>query len=82
MIKNRKWVFHVKDFLKPGNNEISLTFKSAIKYAAQKQAEYPYPLPHVESPWEHGEPHRNMIRKEQCSFSWDWFVKIYKRTYD
>ena len=33
----------------------------------------PYPIPPEKKPsCQHAENHANMIRKEQCSFAWDW----------
>uniref|UniRef100_A0A6I8PJV2 Beta-mannosidase n=1 Tax=Ornithorhynchus anatinus TaxID=9258 RepID=A0A6I8PJV2_ORNAN len=55
-------------------NLIELRFQSAISYAAQKSrahAGYRVP-PECPPPVQKGECHVNFVRKEQCSFSWDW----------
>uniref|UniRef100_A0A4X2JVA0 beta-mannosidase n=1 Tax=Vombatus ursinus TaxID=29139 RepID=A0A4X2JVA0_VOMUR len=55
-------------------NTIKLLFQSAVSYAAQQSkahAEYRIP-PECPDPVQKGECHVNFIRKEQCSFSWDW----------
>ncbi|XP_076998786.1 beta-mannosidase [Tamandua tetradactyla] len=55
-------------------NSIELRFQSAVLYAAQQsQAHARYQVPPNCPPLEQkGECHVNFIRKEQCSFSWDW----------
>ncbi|XP_074084880.1 beta-mannosidase isoform X2 [Macrotis lagotis] len=55
-------------------NIIELHFHSAVTYAAQQSKShvvYPIP-PECPPPVQKGECHVNFIRKEQCSFSWDW----------
>ncbi|ESP02846.1 hypothetical protein LOTGIDRAFT_212346 [Lottia gigantea] len=68
-----RYVFDVKAALKSGLNNITIAFKSAVNMAAEleKQSAYPIP-PGCPNPAQHGECYRNFIRKEQCSFSWDW----------
>lgn len=77
----RRYQFSIASLLQDdgASNGISIQikFQSAISYAATQAQAYPYKLPTVDDPVQHGEPHRNMIRKEQCSFSWDWYEKIY-----
>ncbi|KAJ6668857.1 hypothetical protein lerEdw1_012343 [Lerista edwardsae] len=54
-------------------NAIEVHFFSAIWYAAKQNSRYPYRMPpDCTPPVQHGECHANFIRKEQCSFSWDW----------
>ncbi|XP_064595240.1 beta-mannosidase-like [Liolophura sinensis] len=68
-----KYDFDIKSALKLGVNEIRVEFQSAIEYAAQKASAMPHVIPpKCSNPAQHGECHVNMIRKEQCSFSWDW----------
>uniref|UniRef100_A0A8C8VGU1 Beta-mannosidase n=1 Tax=Pelusios castaneus TaxID=367368 RepID=A0A8C8VGU1_9SAUR len=53
---------------------IEVRFLSAISYAAQRSRShraYRVP-PQCPPPVQKGECHVNFIRKEQCSFSWDW----------
>ncbi|XP_019408778.1 PREDICTED: beta-mannosidase [Crocodylus porosus] len=55
-------------------NFIEVRFLSAISYAAEKSRyhkAYRVP-PECPPPVQKGECHVNFIRKEQCSFSWDW----------
>ena len=57
----------------PGNNSIGLSFWSAVDYSAKQSRSYPYPVPpNCTALVQNGECHVNFIRKEQCSFSWDW----------
>ncbi|XP_078419500.1 beta-mannosidase [Cetorhinus maximus] len=55
-------------------NFIEVRFLSAVSYAAQQSAQHSkYPVPPECPPiQQRGECHVNFIRKEQCSFSWDW----------
>jgi len=69
----RRYIFDVSDFLQSGQNTISIAFQSAATYAAAQAAAYPYEVPTADDEvHQHGEPYRNFIRKEQCTFSWDW----------
>ncbi|XP_005406305.1 PREDICTED: beta-mannosidase [Chinchilla lanigera] len=55
-------------------SSLELRFQSAVLYAAQESRAHtglPVP-PDCPPPQQHGECHVNFIRKEQCSFSWDW----------
>ncbi|XP_038167882.1 beta-mannosidase isoform X1 [Arvicola amphibius] len=55
-------------------NSLQLRFQSAVQYAErQSKAHANYSVPPNCPPQEQkGECHVNFIRKEQCSFSWDW----------
>ncbi|XP_037587337.1 beta-mannosidase isoform X2 [Cebus imitator] len=55
-------------------NSIELRFQSAVLYAArQSKAHTRYRVPPDCPPLvQKGECHVNFVRKEQCSFSWDW----------
>ena len=56
-----------------GLNSISISFKSAVRQAQSLAANHSYLVPPAcPVPQYKGECHVNMIRKEQCSFSWDW----------
>ncbi|HYF47937.1 MAG TPA: glycoside hydrolase family 2 protein [Planctomycetota bacterium] len=57
--------FDVKKHLKKGENQIAITFSSALKYALAQEAKMGT-LPHVEK-----HPY-NFIRKMACNFGWDW----------
>lgn len=61
---HRSYRFDVTRFL-AGDNELSVTFRSALAHAERLGAELgqrpgAYPLPY------------NMIRKNACNFGWDW----------
>jgi len=64
----RKWEFDVKGVVQPGKNEIRLRFDSPLDYIQGKQKvrkiDYPYAPYQV--------PSGSLIRKEPCSFGWDW----------
>ena len=55
------------------NNELRIDFESPIKYAANQAKAYNETvLPECPADVQHGECHVQFIRKEICSFSWDW----------
>ncbi|XP_078057374.1 beta-mannosidase isoform X3 [Mustelus asterias] len=69
----RQYTFDSTDVIRE-RNFIEVRFLSAVSYAAQQSAQhskYPVP-PECPPPQQNGECHVNFIRKEQCSFSWDW----------
>ncbi|XP_051475768.1 beta-mannosidase isoform X2 [Apus apus] len=55
-------------------NFVEVRFLSAISYAAEQSRYHKaYSIPPAcPPPVQKGECHANFIRKEQCSFSWDW----------
>ncbi|XP_072031155.1 beta-mannosidase-like [Amphiura filiformis] len=68
-----RYVFDIKEHLKSGANTITIAFQSAPSYANQKSTSHQYQVPPECPPAvQHGICHPNFIRKEQCSFSWDW----------
>ncbi|XP_065941841.1 beta-mannosidase isoform X3 [Magallana gigas] len=68
-----KYVMDIKPYVKLGENSISVSFKSAVKQAAILASNHSYLIPPAcPVPQYKGECHVNMVRKEQCSFSWDW----------
>jgi len=58
--------FPLKEALKDGVNVLEVTFSSAMKYIHERQASTDFPEPNDPVG---GCSH---IRKEQCSFGWDW----------
>ncbi|XP_078731547.1 beta-mannosidase [Lampetra fluviatilis] len=69
--------FVVSGLLKDGEgatNLLTVAFESAPRYASGRAHEHPaWPVPPAcPPPEQHGECHVNYIRKEQCSFGWDW----------
>ncbi|KAG0308074.1 hypothetical protein BGZ98_009058, partial [Dissophora globulifera] len=70
----RHYFLDVKSALKSGANELRIEFEEAVGHAKKQAEAYPYYVPDMfnMSAAQHGFPCRNFIRKEQCSFSWDW----------
>ncbi|XP_045208111.2 beta-mannosidase-like isoform X1 [Mercenaria mercenaria] len=68
-----RYVYDIKSALVVGENTIYVEFRSAPKYVEEiaKKRQYPI-LPLCVPPEYHGECGANLIRKTQCSFSWDW----------
>lgn len=69
----RKYDFDVTHVVK-ALNSLELRFQSPVLYAAQQSRDhifYEVP-PDCPPSVQKGECHVNFIRKEQCSFSWDW----------
>jgi beta-mannosidase len=58
-------------------NTLVVKFASPINQAKMLASTYPYYVPNNCTPdVQHGECHVNFLRKEQCSFSWDWGKNI------
>ncbi|XP_028994914.1 beta-mannosidase isoform X2 [Betta splendens] len=70
----RRYDFSVKDLLLEKDNVLKVSLMSPVVYAAeQRNAHSAYRVPPECPPdVQKGECHVNFIRKEQCSFSWDW----------
>ena len=66
----RSWTFEVKDILKEGGNDLSITFFSPVNYVAARQKELP-----LRSPNE-GIAGAGHLRKAQYQFGWDWEPKL------
>ena len=58
----RLWEYDVKNVLRAGENEIEITFGSPLTYIKQYEDAAP-------NQWVKG---RAWVRKEPCSFDWDW----------
>ncbi|KAG0077007.1 hypothetical protein BGZ90_007874 [Linnemannia elongata] len=56
------------------SNILRITFDNAVRISKDRADAYPYYVPDMfnMSAAQHGFPNRNFVRKEQCSFSWDW----------
>ncbi|XP_050404804.2 beta-mannosidase isoform X1 [Patella vulgata] len=68
-----RYTYDIKNVVKPGNNTITVAFRSAVKEAERLANESPYFIPpNCTVPAQHGECHVQFIRKAQCSFSWNW----------
>lgn len=59
----RLWEYDVKPYLNAGDNSIEVTFESPFTYIKQKESDLP------PAKWIKG---RAWVRKEPCSFDWDW----------
>ncbi|KAG8519394.1 Beta-mannosidase, partial [Galemys pyrenaicus] len=68
-----RYSFDVTRLLR-AENRVELQFQSPVLYAAQRSAAHTsYEVPPACPPAvQKGECHVNFVRKEQCSFSWDW----------
>ncbi|XP_053372785.1 beta-mannosidase-like [Mercenaria mercenaria] len=54
-------------------NTITVDFTSPVSYGLERAGSTEYNIPPDCPPYYfHGECHRNMVRKMQCAFSWDW----------
>ena len=72
-----EYKFDVKNLVKLGVNKVELFTVSAISYSLSHSKlyvqKYKYPvLPNCYPKVLHGECHSNFIRKEPCSFGWDF----------
>jgi beta-mannosidase len=62
---HRGYRFDVREVLRAGSNDLVVSFRSALAYADDVEAELGWR--------DHAYPHPfNMIRKMACSFGWDW----------
>lgn len=69
----RHYQFDVASALVAGTNTIQVEIKSPATYVVDAMAAYPYALPESTEPSNsHGILGRNYVRKEQCSYAWDW----------
>lgn len=63
----RSYEWDLKPYLdRDGSNQLTVTFNSPVKYAAEQQAQRPLPGVLQAIP---GGPH---LRKAPCQFGWDW----------
>ena len=67
---HRSYDFDVADALEPGENEITVTFRSPVKYGIECRDAHPYEVPTLRYPID--QPAVNFIRKAQCHYGWDW----------
>ncbi|GAB3020383.1 beta-mannosidase [Natronobiforma cellulositropha] len=67
---HRRYEFDLDGVLEPGENEVTVAFRSPVEYAASELESYPYEVPLIRYPVD--QPGRNFIRKAQCHFGWDW----------
>lgn len=62
---HRTYRFDVSERLIDGENELSVTFRSAYAYGAEMEAVYGYRPNNYPGPG-------NLMRKMACNFGWDW----------
>ena len=64
------WEWNVRQYLREGENELRIIFRSPIAYCAQKQAAAPG--------WESSDatPGFRHLRKAHCMFGWDWGPRL------
>ncbi|XP_059150316.1 beta-mannosidase-like [Physella acuta] len=68
-----KSVFDLTNVLQSGDNSITIQFSSAVREAGYRANHSSYVIPPECPPAvQNGQCHVNQVRKEQCSFSWDW----------
>ncbi|XP_039268970.2 beta-mannosidase-like [Styela clava] len=68
-----RYKFNVTGLLQEKFNRIITSFESAVRVVNATRKTLPYSIPPECPPdVQHGFCHPNLIRKEQCSFSWDW----------
>ncbi|CAF0951121.1 unnamed protein product [Rotaria sordida] len=67
------YTIHIANSCLKFENEISIGFESPVLYALKQANAYNDTVPSdCPSPAQHGECYVQFIRKESCSFSWDW----------
>ena len=65
----RSWHFDVRDFLVVGENEIQISFSSAMEYVQEKNKDRRMPASEMSGcRLDSG----SWIRKQPCNFGWDW----------
>jgi beta-mannosidase len=67
------YTFNLMRICLQSNNELRIDFESPVMYALNQARAYNDSVPPDCTPdIQHGECHVQFIRKEPCSFSWDW----------
>ena len=67
------YIFNVMRSCLQSNNQLRIDFQSPVVYALNQAQAYNDTVPPDCPPADqHGECHVQFIRKEPCSFSWDW----------
>jgi beta-mannosidase len=64
----------VSGVLRPGENEVEITFRSPAVEAAKRQAAQRYFVPFSAN--NTPIPNGNMLRKPSCDFGWDWNIAL------
>ena len=68
---HRRYRFEVRDRLQKQGNTLTITFRAPLPAADEAEAFYGY-LPHNGHGSNAIQPPHNMLRKNACSFGWDW----------
>lgn len=69
----QRYDFSVKGILKDKDNVLEVSLISPVHYVSERRRQSSYRVPPECPPdVQRGQCHVNFIRKEQCSFSWDW----------
>lgn len=68
----RTWNVEVKDRIIPGENELKVVFKSAVKFNKQKVENYPNKLPSGNESVDIKTKVSSFTRKAAYHFGWDW----------
>jgi beta-mannosidase len=67
------YTFNIPSSCLKSENEIQIDFQSPVQYVLEQAAAYNDTVPPIcTPPAQHGECLIQFIRKEPCSFSWDW----------
>ncbi len=64
------WRWPLKELLKKGRNELTITFASPLDYIRARKKPDHFPE------WNDPVGGCSLIRKEQCSFGWDWGPRL------
>jgi beta-mannosidase len=70
----RSWRASLADVAREGENEVAITFRSAVQEAARLAAQQPFPVPYIAQ--NNPIPHGNMLRKVACDWGWDWNIAL------
>lgn len=70
----RSYRANLSDAARVGENTITVTFHSAIRVGAERQADQPFPLPYQKE--NNQIANVNLLRKPQCDFGWDWNIAL------
>jgi len=68
-----RYLFNISKTCLKSENEIQISFQSPVTYALEQFTAYNNPVPpDCPAAVQNGICHVQFIRKEPCSFSWDW----------
>jgi hypothetical protein len=64
----------LRQAMRRGENEVTITFRSAPREAARLASAQPFPVPYIAQ--NNPIPHGNMLRKVACDWGWDWNIAL------